>query len=172
MLARGSNDSINVRGAFLHVSTDLAAFAGTAVAGGLVLATGWNRFDSVASLLVAAVCFISGLSLTRESMRIVLEGAPGEIDPDEVGRMLASDPDVVEVHDLHIWTVTSGFPALSAHVLVKAESDCHAARRRLEILIKERFGLDHTTLQVDHRHAGLPLELGRPSRGGSTTPPR
>ncbi|MGD0272705.1 MAG: cation diffusion facilitator family transporter [Gaiellaceae bacterium] len=150
VLARGQSDSINVRGAFLHVTTDLAGFAGTALAGALILATGWNRFDPIAGLGVASLCFISAFSLVKESLRIVLEGAPGHIDPETVGHLLVSDAEVVEVHDLHIWTVTSGFPALSAHVLVGRESDCHAVRARLAGALGERFGIDHTTLQVDH----------------------
>ena len=150
VLARGRSESINVRGAFLHVTTDLAGFAGTALAGGLILATGWNRFDPIASLAVAGLCFGSAFALIRESLRIVLEGAPGHIDPETVGRLLVSDADVVEVHDLHVWTVTSGFPALSAHVLVERESDCHAVRARLAEALGERFGIEHTTLQVDH----------------------
>ena len=161
VLARGQSESINVRGAFLHVTTDLAGFAGTALAGGLILVTGWNRFDPIASLGVALLCFVSAFSLTRESLRIVLEGSPGHIDPEAVGQMLASDSEVVEVHDLHIWTVTSGFPALSAHVLVRQESDCHAARARLAQALREHFGIDHTTLQVDHvSEAVQSLELG------------
>jgi cobalt-zinc-cadmium efflux system protein len=161
VLARRQSESINVRGAFLHVATDLAGFVGTALAGALILLTGWNRFDPIASLGVALLCFISAYSLTRESLRIVLEGSPGHIDPAAVGQMLASDADVVEVHDLHIWTVTSGFPALSAHVLVRPEADCHVARARLAEALGEQFGIDHTTLQVDHAPgAGHSLRLG------------
>jgi cobalt-zinc-cadmium efflux system protein len=161
LLARRRSESINVRGAFLHVATDLAGFVGTALAGGLILLTGWNRFDPIASLGVALLCFISAFSLTRESLRIVLEGSPGHIDPGAVGQMLASDSEVVEVHDLHVWTVTSGFPALSAHVLVQQEADCHAARARLAEALSEQFGIDHTTLQVDHvSSAGRSLKLG------------
>jgi cobalt-zinc-cadmium efflux system protein len=150
VLAGADRSSLNVRGAFLHVATDLAAFTGTAVAGALVLVTGWNRFDPLAALLVAALMIRSGWYLLRESGRIFLEASPAGIDPDAVASALAADPEVVEVHDLHVWTVTSGFPALAAHVLVAPGSDCHAARRRLTRLLAERFGLRHTTLQVDH----------------------
>jgi cobalt-zinc-cadmium efflux system protein len=164
VLSRRQSESINVRAAFLHIATDLAGFIGTALAGGLILLTGWNRFDPIASLGVALLCFISAFSLTRESLRIVLEGSPGDIDPAAVGQMLASDAEVVEVHDLHVWTVTSGFPALSAHVLVQQESDCHAARARLAEALSEHFGIDHTTLQVDHvSNAGHALRLGTAS---------
>ncbi|HLX21472.1 MAG TPA: cation diffusion facilitator family transporter [Gaiellaceae bacterium] len=162
VLARADRTSLNVRGAFLHVATDLAAFAATAVAGALVLATGWNRFDPIASLLVAALMVRSSWSLLRDSGRIFLEAAPADIDPDVVAAVLAADPDVVEVHDLHVWTVTSGFPALAAHVLVSPETDCHAARRRLQQLLADRFGLKHTTLQVDHvARRSQPVSIGR-----------
>jgi cobalt-zinc-cadmium efflux system protein len=148
LLARPSRESLNVRGAFLHVATDLAAFVGTAVAGGLVLATGWDRFDPIASLVVAALIFWSSLMLLRESTRILLEVAPDE--PREVACEMLSVPGVVEVHDLHVWTVGSGFPSVSAHILVEPGADCHAIRLELASLLGERFGLSHSTLQVEH----------------------
>jgi len=161
ILSRASRTSLNVRGAFLHVATDLAAFVGTAIAGGLVLATGWNRFDPIASLLVAALMFWASFGLLHESTGIFLELAPAEIDPAAVGRAIVGVPQVVEAHDLHVWTVGSGFPALSAHVLVEPGSDCHALRRQLETMLAAQFGLDHTTLQVDHATApgAVPVEL-------------
>ena len=161
VLARASRESLNVRGAFLHVATDVAAFAAAALAGGLIVATGWDRFDPIASLLVAALMLWSSAQLLRESTVIFLERAPREADPEAIGRALVEEQDVVEVHDLHVWTVTSGFPALSAHVLVEPGADCHAARRRLEQTLAERFGLTHTTLQVEHAgRATTPVELG------------
>ncbi|MGZ4280526.1 MAG: cation diffusion facilitator family transporter, partial [Gaiellaceae bacterium] len=154
-------ESLNVRGAFLHVATDLAAFAGTAVAGAVILATGWNRADPLASLGVAALIFWSSFVLLRESTRILLDVAPQE--PAEVAQAMLEVPQVSEVHDLHVWTVGSGFPSVSAHVLVEPGADCHAIRRDLAGLLAERYGLSHSTLQVEHgrRHsaegAGLPL---------------
>jgi cobalt-zinc-cadmium efflux system protein len=165
LLSRASRESINVRGAFVHVMNDLAAFIGTALAGALILATGWDRFDPIASLVVAGLIFWSATRLVRDSTRIFLERAPADIDPGDVGRALVSEPDVVEAHDLHIWTVTSGFPALSAHVLVEPGADCHQIRRKLEVMLHQRFGLDHTTLQVDHSSpASTPVELGETFR--------
>jgi len=165
LLARASRESINVRGAFVHVLNDLAAFVGTALAGGLVLATGWDRFDPIASLVVAALIAWSSIRLLRDSVRIFLESAPADIDPDAVGRAIVGEPEVVEAHDLHVWTVTSGFPALSAHVLVRPGADCHGIRRRLEAMLVDRFGLDHTTLQVDHVTApSTAVELGETFR--------
>ncbi len=161
VLARASRESLNVRGAFLHVLTDVAAFGAAALAGGLILATGWDRFDPIASLAVAVLMLWSSAQLIRESTFIFLERAPRDADPDAIGRALVAEQDVVEVHDLHVWTVTSGFPALSAHVLVTPGADCHAARRRLESMLSERFGLTHTTLQVEHAEpASATVELG------------
>lgn len=162
VLARADRESLNVRGAFLHVATDLAAFTGTAVAGALVLATGWYRFDAIAGLLVALLMIRSSWTLLRESGRIFLEASPAGIDPAAVARAIADEPEVVEVHDLHVWTVTSGFPALAAHVLVSPDADCHAARRRLQHVLEDRFHLHHVTLQVDHvARREQPVELHR-----------
>jgi len=155
VLSRASRESLNVRGAFLHVATDTVAFAGTAVAGGLILATGWNGFDPIASLGVAALMLWASWGLLRESASIFLERSPVGIDPDAVGNALVAEAEVVQVHDLHVWTVTSGFPALAAHVLVAPDADCHAIRRRLERMLHDRFGLEHTTLQVEHAEPRL-----------------
>jgi cobalt-zinc-cadmium efflux system protein len=155
VLSRASRESLNVRGAFLHDATDAVAFAATAVAGALILATGWDRFDPIASLGVAALMLWASWGLLHESSSIFLERSPSGIDPEEVGRALVAEPDVVEVHDLHVWTVTSGFAALAAHVLVAPDSDCHAIRRRLEGMLHDRFELEHTTLQVDHAEPRL-----------------
>ena len=154
LLARPSRESLNVRGAFLHVATDLAAFAGTAVAGALVLATGWYRWDPIASLVVAGLIFWSSFSLLRESTRILLEVSPAE--PQEVAGQMLRVPGVVEVHDLHVWTVGSGFPSVSAHVVVEPGADCHAIRLELANLLGERFGLSHSTLQVEHAAVRAP----------------
>jgi cobalt-zinc-cadmium efflux system protein len=154
LLARPSRQSLNLRGAFLHVATDLAAFAGTAVAGALILAYGWYRADPVASLVVAALIFWSSWNLLRESTRILLDVAPSE--PNDVAEAMLAVPDVVEVHDLHVWTVGSGFPSLSAHVLVEPGADCHAIRQQLATVLRERFDLAHSTLQVEHAPARVP----------------
>ena len=140
------------------VATDLLAFVGTAVAGLVILLTGWDRVDPIAGLLVAALMFWAAYGLIRESTRIFLEASPGNIDPDEVARAIVAVPGVREVHDLHVWTLTSGFPVLSAHVLVASGADCHGVRRGLEAMLGERFGLEHSTLQVEH--ASGPVQLG------------
>jgi cobalt-zinc-cadmium efflux system protein len=152
LVSSADRRSLNVEGSFQHLLTDLYGFIGTAIAAGVIIVSGFQRADPIASLLIAALMTRSGLSLVGESGRVFLEAAPRGLDPQEIGLALASQAGVVEVHDLHVWEVTSGFPALSAHVLVGSDCDCHAVRRRIEALLGERFGLDHTTLQVDHAH--------------------
>jgi cobalt-zinc-cadmium efflux system protein len=149
-LSQADRRSVNVEGAFQHVLTDLYAFIATAIAAAVILATGFDRADPIAALVVAALMLRSAYGLLRSSGRIFLEAAPEGVDPDEIGMALAGAPTVVSVHDLHVWEVTSGFPALSAHVVVGADEDCHATRARLEELLRDRFGIDHSTLQVEH----------------------
>jgi cobalt-zinc-cadmium efflux system protein len=158
VLAGADRRSLNVEGAFQHVLTDLFAFVATAVAGIVVLATGFTRADGIAALMVAALMIRSGWGLLRDSGRVLLEAAPKDLDPDEIGRTLAAQDHVVEVHDLHVWEVTSGMPSLSAHVTVRAGCDTQTHRRKLAEMLRERFGIDHTTLQVEARHEG-PLEI-------------
>jgi len=149
-LAGADRRSLNVEGSFQHILTDLFAFIGTALAAAVILLTGFQRADPIVSLLIAGLMTRSGSSLVRASGRVFLEAAPKGLDPQVIGGALVLQEHVVEVHDLHVWEVTSGFPALSAHVLVGRDSDCHLARREMEAMLHERFGLDHTTLQVDH----------------------
>jgi cobalt-zinc-cadmium efflux system protein len=158
-LSRAERRSLNVEGARAHVLADLYASFGAALAGLVVLTTGFERADVVVALLVAALMVRSGFSLLGLSAGVLLEASPRGIDPAAVGRALASHPGVSEVHDLHVWEVTSGFAALSAHVLVPAGEDCHGRREELERLLAERFGLEHTTLQVEHEAGGGLLDI-------------
>jgi cobalt-zinc-cadmium efflux system protein len=150
ILSRADRRSVNVEGAFQHVLTDLYGFIATAIAATVILATGFDRADPIAALVVAVIMLRSAYGLLHASGRIFLEAAPEGVDPDEIGMALAAAPAVVSVHDLHVWEVTSGFPALSAHVVVGSDEDCHAARAQLEVLLRERFAIDHSTLQVEH----------------------
>ena len=153
LVSRANRTSLNVEGAYQHILNDLFAFIATAIAGLVVLLTGFARADAIAALVVAALMIKAGWGLIRESGRIFLEAAPRGIDPDRVGAALAAVDGIAEVHDLHIWEITSGEPALSAHVLVQPAVDCHAAREAIERLLRVD-NIEHTTLQVDH------IELG------------
>ncbi len=161
-LAKANRRSMNIEGSFRHLATDLAAFILTAIAGVIILATGWTRADGVASLIIAGIMLFAAYGLLRDSGRVLLEAAPEGMDVTEIGRALAGQPHVESVHDLHIWQISSDLPALSAHVLVHPGDDCHAIRRELEELLHDRFGITHTTLQVDHTDAQRLLTITRP----------
>ena len=165
ILAGANRRSLNVEGAYQHILTDLVAFVATAVAGATIVLSGFYRADGIAALFIAAIMFRSAYGLLLDSGRILLEAAPAGLDPGEIGRAMAAQSEVENVHDLHLWEVTSGFPALSAHVLVSERADCHARRRALEQLLHERFGIDHVTLQVEHAEGRLlRIETSRPKR--------
>jgi cobalt-zinc-cadmium efflux system protein len=164
-LGRAERRSLNVEGARQHVLTDLYASLAAAAAGAVVLFAGFDRADGIAALFVSALMLRSGWGLLRESGRVLLEAAPRGMDPQAIGDAMAREPGVVEVHDLHVWEVTSGFPALAAHVVVKPGDDCHAMRRRLQQVLEQRFDIDHVTLQVDHAtEVGRLLEIEREPR--------
>ncbi len=154
-LSGANRRSLNVEGSFQHVVTDLYAFIATAAAGAVILVTGWVRADAVAALFVAALMLRASWQLLRDSGRVLLDIAPAGLSVEEIGQAMASSEAVVEVHDLHVWEVTTEFPSLSAHVLVEPGADCHGIRRELESMLRDRFGLEHTTLQVDHASAKL-----------------
>jgi cobalt-zinc-cadmium efflux system protein len=161
--------SVNIEAAFRHVLADVAGSVGVIVSALVVLATGWAYADPLVGLAIGLLVLASSWTVLRDSLRILLESTPAGIDADEVGRAMLEVESVRDVHDLHIWTITSGFAALSAHVLCEPGADCHAARRRLEDVLRERFRLTHTTLQVDHLQEGpQTVELGDAS--ARTTP--
>ena len=122
----------------------------------MIIATGFQRADPIVSLIIAGLLAHAAYGLLMASGRVFMEAAPAGLDPAAIGRELAAQPGVVEVHDLHVWEVTSGFPALSAHVVVRSGEDCHELRRVLQGLLRDRFGISHTTLQVDHEAAPQP----------------
>jgi cobalt-zinc-cadmium efflux system protein len=157
-ISKANRSSLNVEGAFQHILNDLYAFIATAIAGAVVWLTGFARADAIAALIVAALMIKAGWGLVRASGRIFLEAAPKGVDPTAVGAQLAAVSSVVEVHDLHIWEITSGEAALSAHVIVGDGADCHAIRGDLEQILHDRHHIDHTTLQVDHVCADDPDE--------------
>jgi len=158
-LMRANRESLNVQGAFLHNLADLYSSLAAAVAGVVIVATGFNAADGIAALTVCFLMLYGGWGLLRDSGRILLEGTPEGLDAQEIGNALAAHAGVTEVHDLHVWEVTSGFPALSAHVIVPAGEDCHQRRRELQQLLIDRFGIEHATLQVEHERGQQLLEV-------------
>jgi cobalt-zinc-cadmium efflux system protein len=151
VLARANRQSLNVEGGFQHVLTDLYAFMATVAAGFMIYFFGLTIFDPIAALFVAALMFRAGWMLVRESGRVFLQAAPRGLNPEEIGPKMASRPGVEEVHDLHVWEITSGVPALSAHVVVGREADCHAVQADVERMLADDYHLeDHVVLQVDH----------------------
>ena len=161
VLSRGRRGSLNVEAALRHVFADVLGSIGVAVAAVVILTTGWAQADPVVSIVIGVLVLASAWSILRDSTEILLESTPRGLDVDALGRRLAGAPGVVEVHDLHVWTITSGFTALSAHVLVRPGEDCHGRRRELERLLHDEFEIDHTTLQVDHAADGGLVELAR-----------
>ena len=133
-----------------HVLADAAGSAGAIAAATVIVLTGWSYADPLISIFIGLLVLGSSWGLLRESVNVLLEEAPRGIDVERVGRKMAEVEGVEEVHDLHVWTITSGFPALSAHVLVGRDENCHARRRDLEVLLADEYGIEHTTLQVDH----------------------
>lgn len=150
LISKANRSSLNVEGAFQHILNDLFAFIATAIAGLVILLTGFARADAIAALVVAALMLKAGISLVRDSGRIFLEAAPTGIDPQALGAELCAVEGVVEVHDLHVWEITSGESAASAHILVAEGLDCHQIRIKIEALLADRHQLTHSTLQVDH----------------------
>lgn len=157
ILFSGRDENLNVSAAFRHVVADVLGSVGAIAAAVVILLTGWRYADPLVSVAIAALVLVSSWSILRDAVRILLEAAPPGIDAATVGRAMAERDGIVEVHDLHIWTISSGFPALAAHVLVAPGDDCHARRRELEALLGDSFGIAHTTLQVDHETAAAAL---------------
>ena len=158
ILARSETESLNLQGALRHLIADVLGSTGAIATAGIIVLTGWRYADPIVSVLIGLLILGSSWTLLRDSLNVLLEATPRGIDASAVGRRMAATAGVVEVHDLHIWTITSGFPALAAHVLVGREENCHARRRDLEALLAREYGIEHTTLQIDHvgdHHATL-----------------
>ena len=165
VLHRGGDASLNVKAAMRHVIADFLGSIGVIVAALIIVITGWEYADPIVSLLIGFLILASSWTILRDTTQILLEGAPPGIDVSEVGRQMASVPGVVEVHDLHVWMITSGFPALAAHVLVAEDDDCHLKRLEVAEMLHARFGIDHATLQMDHSHPHLIQIEKAPAKG-------
>jgi len=151
VLARGERVDVNLEGVLRHSAADALGSLGVVVAGAFVLAGGSDVVDPIVSLLIAALILASSWRLIREPVGVLMEAAPAGVDVDAAGAAICSEEEVRSVHDLHIWTVTSGFGALAAHVVVAEGCDRDLVRRRIELLLHERFGIDHTTLQMEEQ---------------------
>ena len=152
---RDSAENLNLRASFLHLASDALASLLVIVAGVVILSAGFDLADPIASLILAVLIVWSGLGVLHASTVILMEQAPSHLPADEIAPAILAVPGVVSLHDLHVWTIGSGFDALSAHVLVGRGEDCHARRREVERILHQRFGIDHTTLQVDHVNESL-----------------
>jgi cobalt-zinc-cadmium efflux system protein len=151
VLASGDRADLNLEGVLRHSAADALSSIGVVIAAVLVLTAGWNAADPVASLVIAGLILAGSWRLLREPVDVLLEAAPEGTDVSAVGGAMAAEADVVEVHDLHVWTVTAGFPALSAHVVVRRGCDRDRVLSRIEHMLRERFDITHTTLQmVEH----------------------
>jgi cobalt-zinc-cadmium efflux system protein len=151
VLARGEREDVNLEGVLRHSAADALGSLGVVLAGAFVLAGGSSIVDPVVSLAIAALILLSSWRLISEPVGVLMEAAPAGIDVDAAGAAICEEEGVRSVHDLHIWTVTSGFGAIAAHVVVSAECDRDLVRRRIELLLHERFGIDHTTLQMEEQ---------------------
>lgn len=159
ILARGQRQDINLEGVLRHSIADALGSVGVVVAGSVVLLGGSAIVDPIVSLLISALILASSWRLIKEPFDVLMEAAPKGIDVEAVGEAICGEAGVRSVHDLHVWTVTSGFGAIAAHVVVAADTDRDLIRRRLELLLAERFGIEHTTLQMEEEAAQGLLEV-------------
>jgi len=160
VLARSAGESLNVRAALRHVLADVAGSVGVILAAAVILLTGWELADPLVSIVISVLIAASAWTILRDSVDVLLEAAPRGIDTEEIGYAMARLDGVDQVHDLHVWEITSGMPMLSAHVLVGPDADCHAIRSELELLLRSEFEIGHTTLQVEHTSRQEPIQIG------------
>ena len=148
VLMRGDRTNVNLEGVLRHSAADALGSLGVVLAGLIVITTGWDQADPLISMGIAVLILIGSWRLLSEPVNVLMEAAPAGMDVQEIGSAMCSVPGVREVHDLHVWTVTSGFPALSAHIRSDPSESADEVRERIEVVLHERFGLEHTTLQV------------------------
>jgi cobalt-zinc-cadmium efflux system protein len=150
ILHRSAGHSLNVRGAYLHVLGDLLGSVGAITAAVVILLTGWMAADPLISIFVAALILFSSWKLVRESVDVLLEAVPSHIDSGRVRADIESIPGVLDVHDLHVWTVTSGFFAMSGHVVVPDPARNQEILEEIQRRMREHFGIRHSTVQIEH----------------------
>lgn len=159
VLSRSAGESLNVKAALRHVLADLAGSVGVILAALIILTTGWELADPIVSIIISVLIALSAWSILRDSVDVLLEAAPPGLDTEKIGYSMAALKGVKQVHDLHVWEITSGMPMLSAHVLVGPDDDCHHIRRDLELLLEGEFEIGHTTLQVEHLDPQKPITV-------------
>jgi len=161
LLHRGAGESLNVRGAYLEVLGDAASSGAVIVAGAVILVTGWTVADPLAGVSIGLLILLRTWGLLRQAVNVLLEGAPAHLDVSKIGLALCEVPGVRHVHDLHVWTLTSGREAMSVHVVVESGTASDKILEDLHVLLHSRFGIDHTTIQVETEPASL-LQITRP----------
>jgi cobalt-zinc-cadmium efflux system protein len=149
ILAGGQRDDLNLEAVLRHSAADALGAIAVVVSGAVILATGWRAIDPLASIAIAALILASSIRLVREPLDVLMEAAPPGVDVDAIARSVGSISGVREVHELHVWTVTPGFEALAAHIVVAPGEDRDRARREVEFLIRDRYEIEHTTLQME-----------------------
>jgi cobalt-zinc-cadmium efflux system protein len=149
VLARGDRGDLNLEAVLRHSFADALGSLAVIASGAVILATGWLQADPVASLAVAALILASSVRLVVEPLNVLMESAPAGLDVETLGAELCEVEGVREIHELHVWTVTAGFETLSAHVVAARGADRDGVRRQIEFVLAERFGIEHTTLQME-----------------------
>ena len=159
LLRAGARKNLNANATMLHFASDVLSSFAAFVAGLVIILTGWNQADPIASLIVVALIVVASLRVLRDAVRVLLEEAPPGIDPATIGQRIANVPGVCDVHDLHIWQITDGFPALSAHVVIDPGVDAHHALHDVQKAIASCCDIEHTTIQIDVDHSrGLRIQ--------------
>ncbi len=159
LLRAGARKNLNANATMLHFASDVLSSFAAFVAGLVIILTGWNQADPIASLIVVALIVVASLRVLRDAVRVLLEEAPPGIDPATIGQRIANVPGVCDVHDLHIWQITDGFPALSAHVVIDPGVDAHHALHEVQKAIASCCDIEHTTIQIDVDHSrGLRIQ--------------
>jgi cobalt-zinc-cadmium efflux system protein len=166
LLRSGAGESLNVRGAYLEVLGDAASSAAVILAGAVILLTGWTVADPLASGAIALFILPRTWTLLRHAVNVLLEGAPPHLDVPEIEAALCAAAGVRRVHDLHVWTLTSGREAMSAHVVVRPDTPADRILDELHVILHARFGIDHTTIQVESEPASL-IQITPPRVAGS-----
>jgi cobalt-zinc-cadmium efflux system protein len=169
VLAQGRREDVNLEAVLRHTAADALGALGVVISGTVILATGWDPIDPLLAIAIALLIFASSLRIVREPLEVLMEAAPPGVDVEAIARSVCAVDGVRAVHDLHVWSVTAGFEALSAHVVVGRGEDRDRARREVEFVLQDRYGFDHTTLQMEEEADEALLQIR--TRADSTDGP-